>query len=77
MKSKRLHSNRKQMKKNNINFNLKNIFFINLVSGLVTSVITFRVITFVKIVSALHVLMGHLLLLFFFLRKTMVLTYHS
>lgn len=76
MKSKRLHSNRKQMKKNNINFNLKNIFFINLVSGLVTSVITFRVITFVKIVSALHVLMGHLLLLFF-LRKTMVLTYHS
>lgn len=34
------------------------------------------VITFVKIVSALHVLMGHLLLLFF-LRKTMVLTYHS
>lgn len=34
------------------------------------------IITFVKIVSALHVLMGHLLLLFF-LRKTMVLTYHS
>lgn len=28
MKSKRLHSNRKQMKKNDINFNLKNIFFL-------------------------------------------------
>lgn len=31
------------MKKNDINFNLKNIFFfMNLVSGLVTSVITFE-----------------------------------
>lgn len=72
--TKRLHSNRKQMKKNDINFNLKNIFFYEFGEWSChfchyLSSHYLWVITFVKIVSALHVLMGHLLLLVFFYVK--------
>lgn len=82
MKTKRLHSNRKQMKKNDINFNLKNIFFfMNLVSGLVTSVITFESLPLNHYLCedsiSFTCAYGAPVVVVFFLRKTMVLTYHS